>query len=62
MDADTTAAAPNRRRRRQERGQAYAEYGLIVVIIGIGAILLLLVLGHTIGSTYTNIGTSVGSV
>jgi Flp pilus assembly pilin Flp len=60
MDANPLTATPDRRRHRGERGQGYVEYGLILVIIAIGVLLLLEVVGHTTGSLYSNIGNAVG--
>jgi Flp pilus assembly pilin Flp len=60
MDANPLPATPNRSRHRDERGQAYVEYGLIVVIIAIGVLVLLEVVGHSTGSMYSNVATAVG--
>jgi Flp pilus assembly pilin Flp len=47
------------RRRPTEHGQGLVEYGLILVLIAIVAILSLIILGGTLSSMISNVGNSV---
>jgi Flp pilus assembly pilin Flp len=48
-----------RRTRRQEAGQGLVEYGLILVLIAIVAILSLIFIGGDVSTMLSQIGTSV---
>jgi len=42
------------------RPERFERYGLILVIIALGVLLLLEVMGHSTGSLYSNVGNAVG--
>jgi pilus assembly protein Flp/PilA len=43
-----------------QRGQGMVEYGLIICLVAIGALLALQVLGHASSNLYSNISNSFG--
>jgi Flp pilus assembly pilin Flp len=60
MHAVRERVVPGRLRGRlSERGQGLVEYGLILVLIAIVAILSLIFLGGTLSSMLSNVGKSV---
>lgn len=52
---------PRRRHRRNEEGQGMVEYGLILVLIAVVAIIGLTVLGHTTDNLYSNVANLLGT-
>ncbi len=47
------------RSRNSQAGQAYTEYGLILVIIAIGVISTLMLMGHHVSNMYENVSTGL---
>ena len=53
---------PRRRiRDRLQEGQGLVEYGLILVLIGVIASLMLLAVGHMVNNVFSNISSSLGT-
>ena len=51
---------PTRRvKRRDEEGQGMVEYALIIVLIAVVAAVMLLVIGHTANSFYSNVSNTL---
>ncbi len=46
----------------QEKGQGLVEYALILVLVAIVVIAVLLILGPTIGNTFSSINSSLSSI
>ena len=52
---------PRRSQRRHEEGQGMVEYGLILALIAIVAILGLTVFGHATSNLYSNVASTLGT-
>ncbi len=46
--------------RDEQAGQAYTEYGLVLVIIAIGVISSLTIMGHHVTNMYQNVSNGLG--
>ena len=58
--SETLPHPPRRIRDRLEEGQGLVEYGLILVLIGVIASLMLLAVGHVANNVFSNISSSLG--
>ena len=57
--SETLPTPPRRRSRRDEEGQGMVEYALIIVLIGVVAAVMLLAIGHTANSFFSNVSTTL---
>jgi len=58
--SETLPTPPRRRWRRDEEGQGMVEYALIIVLIAVVAVVMLLAVGRSANTFFSNVSSSLG--